>query len=233
MPRCAVVLLLAAALSPGVGWCQANWEGPTGAFLNPFAMVIPKGQVQACAHYLNLQPIGSLATVGIVYGAAERLEVGITNGDLAVGKSNALWVAHAKYIIRPGQEPWPALAVGAIARDMPGGESTSDFYLAASRVFPTKVPIIANLSVRNTNGLGNGLFGRNHERTTEFGGFLGVMATKQLCVGLDYYEQPEAGVWKGLCVRYYVTDDTNIDAGVADLGDALDNQIAVAVTRRW
>ena len=103
----------------------------------------------------------------------------------------------------------------------------------ATKVFPAKTPVIASLTVRNTNGLGSGLFGKDTSRSTVLGGFLGVVAKPNLIIGVEYYDQPGADAWKDLAVRYTVSPDTYIDAGLARLNDTFKNQFAVAVTHQF
>lgn len=228
----AALAVLALALSPAA-WSQANWEGPSGVFLNPVAMALATGTAQASVHYQNLQPNAALTTFGVSYGAAENLEIGLTQVNLTHGDGHDLAIAHAKYVVLPFKGEAPQVALGGLVRTESGGETTGDVYLAATKVFPLKVPIIASLTVRGTNGLGSGLFGKNDEWTVEFGGFVGAHVHPQLIVGVEYYEQPTVSPWRDLCARWIVDQDTFIDAGVAHINGAFENQIAVALTHQW
>ena len=214
-------------------WSQATWEGPTGVFLNPLALTVPNGTWQASAHYLNLQPAGALTTFGVTYGADSRWEIGATYTSLAVGGGQDAVLLHTKYVVLPFKGDWPQVAVGAIVRDPSGGDATEDFYAVATKVFPGSTPVIASLTVRNTNGLGSGLFGKASSRTTELGGFLGIQATPKIIVGVEYYEQPTVSPWQDIAVRYIAGPHTFIDAGYARLNAAFDNQIAIGLTQQW
>lgn len=220
-------------LAASFAFAQGTWEGPTGVFLNPLAIDLAQGKTQASIHYLNLQPAGGLTTVGATYGVAKNLEVGLTYADLSAGAQTQFEILHAKYIALPFKGEAPAVAVGTILRNAEGGSSTNDFYLAATKVFPAKTPIIASLTVRNTNGLGSGLFGRDTERTWNVGGFLGVQALPNLIAGFEYYGQPKVEDWKDFAVRYIVDPNTFIDAGIARINDTFKNQLAVAVTHQF
>ena len=212
---------------------QGSWEGPTGVFLNPLAIDLAKGKTSVSTHYLNLQPVGSLTTFGVTYGAAENLEVGYTRADLNAGGQSEINILHAKYIALPFKDEYPAVAVGAIVRDVVSGPTTSDYYLAATKVFPAKTPVIASLTVRNTDGVGSGLFGRDTERSFQVGGFLGVQASPKLIAGVEYYGQPAADDWKDIAVRYIADPNTFIDAGVARINSSLSDQFAVALTHQF
>lgn len=233
--KSSILAVVAAFLTFGLStaYAQSTWDGPTGAFLNPLAINIAEHKTQGSVHYLDLQPAGSLTTFGAKYGLTDRLETGITHANLSVGGSNKVDIFHAKYLLRPLEPGKPGLALGAVLRDAHGGPSTSDFYLAATHIFPTKKPIIASVTVRSTNALGSGLFGKAGDRTTEFGGFLGVQITPNLIPNVEYFEQPGGPAWKDVGVRYIASPTTTVDFGVADVGDGLDNQIALGITHQF
>lgn len=229
----AVVVLISVVAVSAV-YAQGTWEGPTGVFLNPLAINLAQGQTATSVHYLNLQPAGALTTYGLTYGAAKDFELGLTRADLAVGGGiNAVNIFHAKYIALPFKGQAPAVAVGTILRNAEGGDTTSDFYLVATKCFPTKAPIIASLTVRNTNALGSGLFGKDSGRSTQLGGFLGVQATPKLIVGVEYYGQPAGDDWKDIAARYCFDANTNVDLGLARINDTFKDQFAVALTHRF
>lgn len=225
------VLTIIAAL-PGVH-AQSTWDGPTGAFLNPLAINIADGQVQGSVHYLDLQPAGSLTTFGAKYGVTDRLEAGVTQANLSVGGSNKVDIFHAKYILRPLGGGKPGVALGTVLRNGHGAPSTSDFYLAATQVFPTSKPVIASVTVRSTNGLGSGLFGKASGRSTELGGFFGVQIKPNLIPNVEYYQQPDGPAWKDIGVRYIASPTTFWDFGVADVGGGFGDQLAMGVTYQF
>jgi len=212
---------------------QGTWEGPTGVFLNPLAIDLAQTKTQVSAHYLNLQPVGGLSTFGVTYGAAKNLEVGLTYADLSAGAQTQFEILHAKWIAVPFKGEGPAIALGGIYRNAEGGKSTSDFYAAITKVFPAKTPVIASLTLRNTDGVGSGLFGRDTERSFQVGGFLGVQALPNLIAGVEYYGQPATDDWKDLAVRYIVDPNTFIDAGLARINKTFSDQLAVAVTHQF
>lgn len=214
-------------------WSQATWEGPTGVFLNPLALTLAPEKAQASAHYLNLQPYGTLTTFGGAYGITDKWEAGITHAALAVSGTQDLTIFHTKYVVLPFKGQAPQVAVGAILRDASGGDTTSDFYLTATKVFPGSVPVIASLTLRSTDGLGSGLFGKADDRTTEFGGFLGFQVTPRLILGAEVYEQPQVSPWQDLAARWTLDSSTFVDAGLARLNDTFNNQLALALTHQW
>ena len=228
-----VVVVLTIVATVSIAQAQGTWEGPTGVFLNPLAFTLAQGQTSVSTHYLNLQPAGALTTYGVTYGAAKNFEIGLTRADLSVGGISAINIAHAKYIILPAKGEAPAVGVGVIARETEGGPSTDDIYAVATEVFPTKTPIIASVTVRNTNGLGSGLFGKDDDRSTEVGAFLGVVAKPKLIVGVEYYGQPDADAWKDVAVRYSFDPNTNVDLGLARINSTFKDQVAFALTHRF
>jgi hypothetical protein len=232
----AFLLALAALVAISLpAWSQATWEGPTGVFLNPLALTIGDGKQEVSAHFLDLEPIGSLTTFGYVYGLNKDIEVGYTRASLSAGAPSTFStdILHAKWIALPFKDQWPQVAVGAIARSTHGGDSTDDFYLVATKVFQTSTPIIASVDVRNTNAAWSGLLGRTDERDWLLGGFLGFQVSPKLIVGAEYYGQDESRPWRDIAVRYNVGNGTNIDAGIARFNDTWDNQVAVAISHQW
>ena len=225
-------LFTAIALATSPAWSQANWEGPTGAFLSPLAFVRPARSSQVSAHYVDLQPVGSLSSWGYTYGGG-TWEAGVTRTNLSLGGSADFDLFHAKWIALPSTGEAPQVALGAIARNSHAGAGTTDVYAVATKVFPAKIPVIASLTVRNTNGLGSGLFGKNTERTTELGGFLGVQATPNFTIGVEYWEQPRVRPWRDICSRWVVTPTTFVELGVANINDTFDNQVCLAFTHQW
>lgn len=225
-----IAIAVVTIISASVACAQVNWEGQTGVFLNPLAFDLSQNKLETSAHYLSLEPAGSLTTYGLTYGAFQNFEVGLTRAELAVGGLTSLDILHGKYVWA-GKNGSPNLGVGATVRlTESGGPTTTDFYAVATKVFPSKTPVIASLTVRNTNALGNGLFGKDTDRTFQLGGFLGVQATKRLIVGAEYYGQPKADDWLDLAARYIADDKTFVDVGLARINDTFDNQFAVAVT---
>lgn len=229
LPVTAVLLAFTIAAA---GWAQSNWEGPTGAYLNPLAWNLPAWQGQGALHYLDLQPAGSLTTYGASYGLTDRLEAGLTQASLSIGGSSKTNILHAKYILRPLGGGKPGVAVGAVLRDISGGASTSDYYLVATHIFPAKTPVIASVTVRSTNGLGSGLFGKTG-RTTEFGGFLGVQVRPNLIPNMEFLGQPDGPDWKDIGVRWIANPTTYWDFGIADVANGLDDQLALGVTHQF
>ncbi len=225
----ALVLLVPAAAS-----AQANLEGPTGVFLNPLAYTLPAGTTQSSIHYVDLQPLGTLTTLGVTVGLPKGVEIGITREALALGGTANTDVLHLKWMAVPEKERSPAVAIGAVLRRPTGsGGSTSDFYIVATKVIPRTRPVILSANVRTTNGMGYGLLGKS-DRDTEFGAFVGVVVGPKLIIGWETAGQPGgAEHWSDFCFRYTVSENTNIDGGLADLGSGLDDQIAVAFTHRF
>ncbi|NLC56435.1 MAG: DUF3034 family protein [Armatimonadetes bacterium] len=230
------VAVLALLSAPKTGYAQATWEGPTGVFLNPLALSLGKGQTQASVHFLDLQPAGSLTSVGVTHGLSPSWEVGVTRAALSAGGANNTNLIHAKWLALPLGKGgnWPGVALGAIYRKGENRTETSDLYVAVTKVFPTKTPVIVGLTARATNGLGSGLFGSARSHTIELGGVLaGVFFGGRVTAGVEYYEQPRVRAWRDLAVRWSLSPSTNIDAGLADLDSTFGDQVAVAVSHRW
>jgi hypothetical protein len=225
------LLLLVVAIP---GWSQATWEGPTGVFFNPLALTLPPGTSQASVHYLDLSKAGSLTTLSYAAGIAPGVEAGAAHIGLAVGGSSNANSAFAKWVALPAKGDAPAVAVGTTWRFPETGTDTNgDAYVAVTKIFPARTPIIASLTVRETDGNWSGLLGKEPNWTTQVGGFLGVVATPKLIVGGEYYAQPDAQAWKDVAVRWTASPTTNIDVGWAHLSSAFDNQYALGLSSRW
>lgn len=229
---CLITIVVLAASLPA--WSQATWEGPTGVFLNPLALTQAQGKWQASAHFLDLEPVGSLTTLGVTYGGG-KWEAGYTRANLAVGapRDFAIDTVHAKLVVVPFKDEWPQIAIGGIARSTHGGDSTNDIYLAATKIFKTSTPIIASLTVRNTNANWSGLGGKAADRSTDVGGFLGFVVKPNLILGTEYYGQGDAPAWSDLAFRWTVSPNTFIDGGVAHISHDWNRQVAVALTHQW
>jgi hypothetical protein len=57
-----------------------------------------------------------------------------------------------------------------------------------------------------------------------------VFVTPKLAIGTEFKQQINANTWKDLAVRYVVSKNLNIDAGIADLAPGLRNQYALGLT---
>ena len=190
--RNAVLLLtlgMMAAL-PTAAFAQASLEGPTGVCLTPLAYTLPAGTTQTSVHFVDLEPLGSLTTVGVTVGFEAGLELGVTRETLSLGGSVGTNVLHCKWATLPERGNTPALSMGAIVRDPEGiGGSTADVYLVASKVIPAHRPVILSANVRSTDGIGFGLLGET-DRETELGGFVGVAVHPKLILGWEAAGQP-------------------------------------------
>jgi len=228
-----LVLSLAAVL-PSSSYGQASLEGPTGVCLTPLAYTLPAGTTQASMHFVDLEPLGTLTTLGLSAGLSDGVEVGFTREAMAVSGTVNTNVLHAKWAAVPEKPRSPALSVGAILRDPEGsGGSTADVYLVASKVYPGKTPVILSANARSTDGIGFGLLGES-DRETKYGGFVGFVVHPKLILGWEGAEQPGgARTWSAFVFRYSPSEDTNIDGGIADLGSGIDDQFAVVLTRRF
>jgi len=232
-----IVLLLTlgvAAILPTMGFAQANLEGPTGVCLTPLAYTLPGGTTQASTHFVDLEPLGTLTTLGLTVGLPNGVEVGFTREAMAVSGTANTNVFHAKWAAVAEKARAPAVSLGAILRDPEGsGGSTADVYVVASKVLPGKTPVIVSANARSTDGVGFGLLGEA-DREVEYGGFVGFVVHPKLILGWEAAQQPGgARTWSAFVFRYSPSQDTNIDGGIADLGSGLDNQIAVVLTRRF
>lgn len=222
------------AALPTAAFAQASLEGPTGVCLTPLAYTLPAGTTQTSVHFVDLEPLGSLTTVGVVVGLNARLELGVTREALTLGGTVGTNVLHFKWATLPERGNTPALSVGAILRDPEGtGGSTADVYLVASKIIPAPMPVILSANVRSTDGIGFGLLGKT-DRETELGGFVGVVVHPRLILGWEAARQPGgAPTWSAFCFRYAISDNANIDGGIADLGPGLDDQFAMVLTQRF
>ncbi|MGE5111682.1 MAG: hypothetical protein ACM3JB_12535 [Acidobacteriaceae bacterium] len=127
--------------------------------------------------------IGDFHEMSITMGIGKRLEFGYTHefhtfgGDpnLSPLWQNGFEIVHGKAMLVPENykdEKWvPAISVGFMARSndrnvgnfealegggmnpMLDGKTNGDIYIVASKVVPTKIPIVLNFGVRGTNAM--------------------------------------------------------------------------------
>ena len=130
-----LVIIGLVVLLPGTVFAQANLEGPTGACLNPLSYTLPEGTVQGSVHFVDMQPMGTLTTVGVTAGLPGGLEIGITREAFAVGGTTSTDLIHGKWAVLPEKENVPAVSLGAVVRRPHGsGKSTADFYIVGTKI---------------------------------------------------------------------------------------------------
>lgn len=175
-------------------------------------------------HYFNAGPIiGDFHEVSITVGLGKRLEFGYTHEFHAFGNDqnlSPLWqngfeIMHGKFNLvseNYKKTKWvPALSVGFMARandrnvgnfeaqedamnPMSEGKSNGDIYMVASKVVPTKIPIVLNAGVRGTNAMLWGMGGNVPNWEARAFGAVAVVfkgpAKSQIIFGTEAAQQP-------------------------------------------
>lgn len=206
--------------------------------------------------------VGDFHEASITLGIGKRLEFGYTHEFHAFGEDKALsplWqngfeIFHGKVMLVPenyNKEKWvPAISVGFKARNnvrnvgnlelLPSGglnpaqdgKTNGDIYMVASKVVPTKIPIVLNAGVRGTNAMLWGMGGNAPDWQARGFGALAFVFTlpnkSQVIFGTEAAQQPHHPLnFPGLnipttltyCMRVVPTQKykLNLDFGVAQL----------------
>jgi hypothetical protein len=211
-----------------------NLEGQSGVFLNAFAYNVAEGKTEASSHYVNLNDLGNATTYSITRGFRSDLELGYTRIASSVSGIKDQNDFLAKWLAVKETPKSPAVALWVIHKDLVGGPSATDFGVSATKVLTVaKKPLLVDLGARSTKALGLGLFGVGDSRETKFEGSIAYQIVPKLWVGTEFKQQIGADAWKDIAARYAVSDKLNLDAGVANLNSALDNQLALGATYSW
>jgi hypothetical protein len=181
-----------------------------------------------------LDNLGSVSTYNLAFGLKDKVDVGITRITSSVTGVSDQNLILGKWQFKSESKTAPALAVWGICRKLVDDDSTVDLGLSATKIVTVgKKPLVLDLGVRNTKAQGLGLFGFADDREWKLEGSFALFATPKFAVGTEFKQQVNGKTWKDIAFRYVASDSWNIDAGIAYLGDAIDNQAAVAVTRTW
>ena len=213
-------------------------------------------------HYFSAGSIiGDFHEMSITMGIGKRLEFGYTHEFHAFGNDknlSPLWqngfeIVHGKVNLVPenyNKTKWvPALSAGFKARmnvrnvgnfeatedgmnPMADGKTNGDIYFVASKVVPTKIPIVLNFGVRGTNAMLWGMGGNAPDwQARSFGAvaFVFNLPNKSTVIfGSEAAQQPHHPLnFSGLnipttltyCMRFVPTPKhkLNFDFGVAQL----------------
>lgn len=224
-------VVLAVMMTAGSAHAALNLEGQSGVFLNSLAYTTPTGKAEVSSHYVNMDNLGSISTFNVNTGLSRDLELGFTRLSSAVSGVNDQNVLLAKWQFKKETKSIPAVAFWTISRNLSGGSGSTDFGVSATKLLNFgKFPTVVDLGVRSTKGLGLGLFGFSDDRKLKLEGSFATFVTKNFAVGAEFKQQIGADAWTDIAFRYVASDSLNIDAGIADLGAGLGNQIALAAT---
>jgi hypothetical protein len=215
-----------------MSWAALSLEGQSGIFLNGLAYTVNPGKTEVSAHDVNLSGLGSVQTYSITTGLTHGIELGYTRIGSEVSGVASQDVINAKWNFAKESKTAPAISVWTISRSLTGGSNSIDFGVSASKIIPLgKTPLVVDLGARSTRAKGLGLFGYSNDREVKLEGSAAIFLTKKFAVGTEFKEQIGGDTWKDIAFRYVASDKLNIDAGIADLGPGLRNQIALAATR--
>lgn len=229
--RVTSVLALGALFIAGGARAALNLEGQSGVFLNSLAYPLQSGKIEVSTHNVNLDRLGGVSTFNVSTGLNHGIELGVTKVTSSVSGVKDQNVLLAKWQFSKETQSSPAVSLWAINRDLSGGSGSLDYGISTTKlVHVGKYPTVVDLGVRSTKALGLGLFGFSGDRKLKFEGSAAVFVTKKFAVGTEFKQQIGADTWKDIAFRYVASDHLNIDAGIADLGPGLGNQIALAAT---
>lgn len=218
-----LALVAVALLSSPSAFAQGlNWEGQTGAFVTPFAYTSASpannfGRPQVAFHYLNGgEVVGNLFQASFTVGLLKRVEIGYTRAFAAQANSalsplfdNGFNAFHGKINFLPENsfktKYLPALAAGFVVRTQVrrvGGVLTQadttngDAYLVATKLITrTKVPILLNFGVKETNASLLGIAGNAPYWRPLLFGAVGLVlpgpAKSKVVVGSEAHQQPK------------------------------------------
>jgi len=214
----------------GIAHAALDFEGQSGVFLNALAYPLGANKVEVGGHYLSLNSLGQVDTFNLGVGLKKNLELGYTELTTTVDGLKNQNILSAKWQAVAEKKDIPAVAVWAQARHQESGSGSTDLGVSVTKVISGDHPIILDLGARRTKALGIGLFGFNHDYKTKLEGVAAVFVTKKLIVGTEFKQQINSKTWTDIAARYVVNNHFNLDAGIADLGPGLGNQIALAAT---
>jgi hypothetical protein len=223
-----------AMMSMCTAFAALHLEGQSGVFLNALAYPVAASKTEISSHSVNLDSLGTVSTYNLSFGLKENVELGITRIASSVTGVSDQNLILGKWQFAGETEKSPALAAWGIYRDLVDGDSSVDLGLSATKIVTvSKRPLVLDLGVRNTKAQGLGLFGFADDREWRLEGSFAYFITPRFAAGAEFKQQVNGDTWKDIAFRYVASDKWNIDAGVANLGDAIDNQVALAVTRVW
>jgi hypothetical protein len=225
------ILAILTLASAAISHAALNLEGQSGIFLNALAYPLAAGKLETSAHAVDLDTLGSVSTFNLTTGLKSNFELGYTKVVSAVTSVQDQNILHAKWLFLPESKSVPALAVWAANRNVTGLGTTQDWGVAATKALTIGGhTTVVDVGTRSTRGLGLGLFGFTPKREWELEGSLALFITKKLAVATEFKQQIGAKTWTDYAIRYQASDKLNLDAGIANLNSALNNQVALAAT---
>ncbi len=204
-------------------------EGQSGIFVNPWAYTVAPEKTEAAVHFVSLDSAGNVTTYNVTRGLKGGVEIGYTRIASSVTGVSDQNVIHAKWQFLKEQKTLPAVSVWALNRDLAGG-SSPDFGLTATKFIAGQNPLVVSVGVRSTKAVGLGLFGFADEKKTKLEASAALGVTKKLWLATEVKQQIGIRTWKDIAVRYNLNPHLNLDAGLANLGPTIDNQLALAAT---
>ncbi len=227
----AVLLAMAGA---SASFAALSLEGQSGVFLNASAYVMEGNKFEVAGHWVDIDG-DSVYSFSISKTFLDSLEVGYTHYTTTNSGTPQMHNVLAKWQFLRESKEIPAASLWAINRNLTkGGGSTVDIGLSISKKWQAgSVPIVTTLGVCNTKAWYLGLEGKGGDREYLFEGSICLGVTKQLWLGAEFKEMKNARTWTDFAARYYITEDLNLDVGIANLTDTLDNQWALGATYKF
>lgn len=228
------ISIIAVMMYTSCAYAALQLEGQNGVFLNALAYPTTASKTEISSHYVNLDNLGTVSTYNLSVGLKNNVELSATRITSAVTGVSDQNLILGKWQFAPETKKSPAVAVWSIYRDLVDGSSSADIGLSATKIVNIGTrPLILDLGVRNTKAQGLGLFGFADDREWKLEGLVAYFVTPKFIAGTEFKQQVNGKTWKDIAFRYIVSDKWNIDAGIAYLGENIDNQVALAATRVW
>lgn len=226
-----IILAVGFALAARSSQAALNLEGQSGIFLNSLAYPLAPGAIEVSAHNVNLDDLGGVTTYNAATGLKNNLELGYTRVTSSVNGVKDQNLLNLKWQFNKETKDAPAIAIYTQYRDLASGDNSFDYGISVTKLFNLgKFPTVVDFGARSTKALGLGLFGFGSDRQIKLEGSVAVFVAKNFAIGTEFKQQVNAQTWKDIAFRYVVNKNLNIDAGIADLGPGLRNQIALAAT---
>lgn len=209
-----VAMLLLALALPTIG-AQSFLGGFSGNILTPDAAVAPQGTWELSYHqFVDVLGGDDLTSFGVLYGAADNLEVGVSFLDN--GRSDAVFSGKFRLLSETAGRPAVLVGVFDLAGTSDWLNGDASFFVAVSKnitSFASDVADQPSRPLRLTAGIGSGIFD---------GFFAGLDWTLQSNLSL-MAELVDAGFDNdnnvNLGLRYAATDNIRLDVGTIDFKD--------------
>lgn len=208
-----------------------NFDGQSGVFLNPLAYPLKANSVEIATHSVDMDDLGSIQTYNVSLGLKGNAELGFTKYSSQITGVLDQNILQGKWQFVPETKTSPAVALWVVHRDLVDGPNDTEIGVTFTKVVNVgKHPVVLDIGARSTKSLGLGLFGVGGSRETRIEGAVGLFVTSKFVVATEFKQQIDARPWHDIAFRYVASPNFNIDFGIANFSNTLDNQVAFAFT---